>query len=148
MKDDMKKPEYCTQNNGDCSTCSLANYGRDCQNNSIRKPGRPASGRPRLINKCFAVEQSTLDKIDAISRVSGESRGKIIDRMIGDREIMKHPAFYANLRNTEGYTQADLDRYNAALDIYLDGEKVDDHETLAKHFADQRLTGDPKNWKF
>jgi len=26
---------YCTQNNGDCSTCSLKNYGRDCQNNKI-----------------------------------------------------------------------------------------------------------------
>ncbi len=27
--------EYCTQNNGDCGTCSLANYGRDCMNNPI-----------------------------------------------------------------------------------------------------------------
>ncbi len=26
---------YCTQNNGDCQTCALANYGRDCQNNPI-----------------------------------------------------------------------------------------------------------------
>ncbi len=26
---------YCTQNNGDCSTCFLANYGRDCHNNPI-----------------------------------------------------------------------------------------------------------------
>ena len=26
---------YCTQNDGDCSTCSLVNYGRDCQNNPI-----------------------------------------------------------------------------------------------------------------
>lgn len=26
----MKK--YCTQNNGDCETCSLVNYGRDCEN--------------------------------------------------------------------------------------------------------------------
>lgn len=23
---------YCTQNNGDCSTCSLVNYNRDCRN--------------------------------------------------------------------------------------------------------------------
>ena len=28
----MKK-DYCTQNKGDCDTCSLVNYGRDCQNN-------------------------------------------------------------------------------------------------------------------
>jgi hypothetical protein len=26
---------YCTQNNGDCFTCSLVNYGRDCYNNNI-----------------------------------------------------------------------------------------------------------------
>jgi len=26
---------YCTQNNGDCSSCSLVNYGRDCHNSSI-----------------------------------------------------------------------------------------------------------------
>lgn len=27
--------KYCTQNNGECATCSLANYGRDCHNNPI-----------------------------------------------------------------------------------------------------------------
>jgi len=27
--------DYCTQNDGDCETCSLVNYGRDCQNNKI-----------------------------------------------------------------------------------------------------------------
>ncbi len=27
-----QKPEYCTQNDGNCETCSLVNYGRDCQN--------------------------------------------------------------------------------------------------------------------
>ena len=26
---------YCTQNNQDCKTCSLNNYGRDCQSNKI-----------------------------------------------------------------------------------------------------------------
>lgn len=28
----MKIKPYCTQNDGDCSTCSLVSYGRDCQN--------------------------------------------------------------------------------------------------------------------
>lgn len=31
----MKK--YCTQNNGDCGSCSLSHYGRDCHNNPIDK---------------------------------------------------------------------------------------------------------------
>lgn len=30
----MKKT-HCTQNNGDCPTCSLVNYGRDCCNNPV-----------------------------------------------------------------------------------------------------------------
>lgn len=34
------KKDYCTQNDGDCSTCSLVNYGRDCQNNPLAMPGR------------------------------------------------------------------------------------------------------------
>jgi DNA repair exonuclease SbcCD ATPase subunit len=29
--------DYCTQNNGNCPTCSLVNYGRDCRNNPIKK---------------------------------------------------------------------------------------------------------------
>lgn len=29
-------PDYCTQNNGDCKTCSLVNYSRDCMNNPMR----------------------------------------------------------------------------------------------------------------
>ena len=28
---------YCTQNNGDCDTCSLVNYGLDCHNNEIQR---------------------------------------------------------------------------------------------------------------
>ena len=29
-------PSYCTQNGGDCSTCSLVNYGRDCRNERVK----------------------------------------------------------------------------------------------------------------
>ena len=32
------KPSYCVQNDGDCESCSLVNYGRDCQNNLLYKP--------------------------------------------------------------------------------------------------------------
>lgn len=31
------KKDYCTQNNGDCSTCSLVSYGRDCRNNPVEE---------------------------------------------------------------------------------------------------------------
>jgi (2Fe-2S) ferredoxin len=28
---------YCTQNNGDCATCSLVSYGKDCRNKPVVK---------------------------------------------------------------------------------------------------------------
>ena len=40
--------DYCTQNNGDCLTCSLNNYGRDCMNQPIE---RPADAEPDLDGK-------------------------------------------------------------------------------------------------
>lgn len=33
MKSRIEK--YCTQNDGDCYTCSLVNYGLDCHNNPL-----------------------------------------------------------------------------------------------------------------
>jgi hypothetical protein len=41
----MKKP-YCTQNNGDCSSCSLSNHGLDCKNNPTWGGHREGAGRP------------------------------------------------------------------------------------------------------
>ena len=35
MFETPNKKEYCTQNDHDCSTCSLVNYGRDCHNNPV-----------------------------------------------------------------------------------------------------------------
>ena len=31
-------PAYCVLNNGDCETCSLVNYGRNCMNHPIHRP--------------------------------------------------------------------------------------------------------------
>ena len=45
----MKK-SYCTQNNGDCSTCNLVNYGLDCTNNPIEaKPIRKGTKTARAM---------------------------------------------------------------------------------------------------
>jgi len=41
--------DYCTQNNGDCSSCSLSSYGRDCQSIPAGRGGsRPNAGRKTL----------------------------------------------------------------------------------------------------
>lgn len=34
---EMDLQSYCVQNDGDCSTCSLVNYGKDCHNNKIQQ---------------------------------------------------------------------------------------------------------------
>ena len=46
----MKK-SYCTQNNNDCSTCSLVNYGLDCANNPItdNKSSRKGTKEDRIL---------------------------------------------------------------------------------------------------
>jgi hypothetical protein len=55
--------DYCTQNQGDCSTCSLVNYGHDCQNNKVDSEAK----RDRLAKlavmdaaKDFESEQSAI----------------------------------------------------------------------------------------
>ena len=35
--DNLNVKDYCTQNNGECSSCSLVSYGHDCMNNLISK---------------------------------------------------------------------------------------------------------------
>lgn len=37
----MRQPTYCTQNGGDCLTCALVNYGRDCENNPVGATSKP-----------------------------------------------------------------------------------------------------------
>jgi hypothetical protein len=37
LLEEVDRPEYCSQNGGDCSTCSLVNYGLDCMNNRVSK---------------------------------------------------------------------------------------------------------------
>jgi len=39
----MKK-SYCTQNNGDCTTCSLIKYGLDCKNEPVQSFFNPRIG--------------------------------------------------------------------------------------------------------
>jgi len=70
---------YCTQNNGDCSTCSLANYNRDCQNNPIwggkrQGAGRPATGRRKRNFYITDDEYKMLtDYLKALRQKEGET---------------------------------------------------------------------------
>ena len=51
---------YCTQNEGDCKTCSLTNYNRDCCNNPLtedEKESKEENGNPPGRAKKEAVMQ-------------------------------------------------------------------------------------------
>ncbi len=57
---------YCTQNSGDCSTCSLVNYGRDCRNVLLVADDRQAERtvlRDAALNAPdFETEQAAIKK--------------------------------------------------------------------------------------
>lgn len=78
--------EYCTQNNGDCETCSLVNYGLDCKNNPVgrggpnRNQGRKKTGADRgglvpVYLKIFA---------DQAERLKEEGQQSLLVRMALD----------------------------------------------------------------
>ena len=49
-KDYVSRKEYCVQN-GDCSTCSLVNYGRDCRNNPVDEPVQEQRNKECILSK-------------------------------------------------------------------------------------------------
>jgi hypothetical protein len=69
----MKK-DYCTQNDGDCLTCSLVNYGRDCRNNPVDFKHLAAAtlGRKGGQSKSKAKQKSSREN----GRLGGRPRDK------------------------------------------------------------------------
>lgn len=70
---------YCTQNNGDCSSCSLVNYGKDCYNKPIwggsrQGAGRPATGRKKYN---FYITEAEHEKLsEYLKKIREESEKK------------------------------------------------------------------------
>ena len=84
----MTTPEYCTQNDGNCPTCSLVNYGRDCANNPLK--GRwynlgdlaKAITGDRLAEMAKLLNDSGADpKLDELTPIPGATvdRAALID---------------------------------------------------------------------
>lgn len=76
----MKK-EYCTQNNGNCQSCSLVNYGLDCRNNPV-KPIRKNTPNQRMMEAYggFTGPQ-TLKAIN--EQIPGELKKRLTYREFG-----------------------------------------------------------------
>lgn len=67
---------YCTQNNGECETCSLSNYGRDCRNN-------PISTKNKFLN--VRVSEDTLTKLKELAAADNRSQGNWIETIVNER---------------------------------------------------------------
>lgn len=53
---------YCTQNSGDCETCSLVNYGRDCRNNPLADNGRAEESAIKIVKLSEAQFQHEMSR--------------------------------------------------------------------------------------
>lgn len=81
---------YCTQNQGDCETCALVNYGLDCRNNPVGKggagrgQGRKPSPDPRKI-RSIAATDGEWKEIKIRAKAAKKSLGEyLISRALGD----------------------------------------------------------------
>lgn len=66
----MHKKDYCTQNDGHCPSCSLVNYGRDCQNNPVNYLSFAAAALGRKGG------QVKSDKKAESNRINGKKGGR------------------------------------------------------------------------
>lgn len=78
---------YCTQNNGDCSTCSLVNYNRDCHNNPLHGGRRENSGRKPSPDPRKARSIKFTDAEWETLKQKADSLGKTISDYIRDRSL-------------------------------------------------------------
>jgi len=77
-----KVPPYCVQNDGDCWSCSLNNYGRDCVNNPIPKPKTRKSKLEKAIENFGGFKgRETINHI--LSFIGAELRVCLTARELG-----------------------------------------------------------------
>lgn len=63
---------YCTQNDGDCLTCSLVNYGKDCKNS-------PLTGKYPDMTAEEILDAVRADLREADRSLSAEGRKKALE---------------------------------------------------------------------
>ena len=87
---------YCTQNNEECETCSLKNYGMDCKNNPIGQggPGRgqgrkPVSAQFKKEHSKARISKWVLDWLDA--RRDEGRRGELLEAALIKVHKLKAP---------------------------------------------------------
>ncbi len=69
----MRKPKNCTQNNGDCNSCSLVSYGRDCQNNPVDPVKKYLS---KIGRKGGEKSKRTLTRKQSLAMIKAREEGR------------------------------------------------------------------------
>lgn len=77
----MEPKPYCTQNDGNCTSCSLVNYGRDCQNNPVDYAAFAASamgkkGGSATTARKKSASAANLNAARAQGKVGGYPKGR------------------------------------------------------------------------
>ena len=97
------KQDYCTQNDGDCVTCSLNNYGMDCINCRIEIP----KGKGYSAFEKYAIGQGvhggprTMEALnDLYQQHKGSRWATIVELFKTNGELLKLKEYCAEM----GYT--------------------------------------------
>lgn len=75
--------DYCTQNNSDCSICSLVSYGRDCQNKLLWGGKREGAGRKSTGRKKRTIYVTDEEHIKAKEFIESIRGDKAIAALLG-----------------------------------------------------------------
>jgi hypothetical protein len=77
----MRK-SYCTQNNGNCSTCSLVNYGLDCANNPLSSKTPTQTRYTRMMSTYDGFKgERTVESV--LSQIPAELQKQLTGKQLG-----------------------------------------------------------------
>jgi len=74
---------YCIQNTGDCRTCSLSSYGRDCRNNRIEEPTGAKLTEDTFRTCWHGARFGEDDMIERMRARGGDMAAGVVDGLVG-----------------------------------------------------------------
>ena len=136
--------EYCTQNDGDCSTCSLVNYGLDCANNALPQVTRLQTKYERV--KALSPIGKYHRTFDAIwSGIPDELKDQLTSKQLTLVVAAKAQSFQDGKASTGAEMVDDnavwINSLNRAIEWTEEGTEYEDHtEVIDKPGCMQETT--------
>jgi rubrerythrin len=79
----MEMKEYCTQNNGDCTTCGLVNYGLDCGNNPVQEGVKKTATKHERMMAVYNGFKGTNTVNAVLEQIPDELKDQLTGRQLG-----------------------------------------------------------------